>query len=279
MKTLISSLALLFIAIGCQPAKSPDIPAIIQQCKPSLVRVVVIQIGPDKKLSPHVVGTGFVVSPGMIATAYHVVKDLPKGHIFLVPADKETFDLQQSSAEVVAFASKHDIALLECPSLKNLPALPLHRSLEVKMGEEALVLGFPLSDSTLTATRGIVAGRSKMKLLETDPALTEMFKLDTSINLGNSGGPVIHVASGKVIGVIWAKAGSLSKHLQVFKKKKRAGARITLGGDDPIKLIKDTLTDMERNLQLGLGYAVSVDYLRTLLEQAELNYSKKDTKE
>ncbi len=279
MKVLISSLALLLTATGCQTAESPDMRAIIQQSRSSLVRVVVVAIGADKKRSARIVGTGFVVAPGRIATAYHVVKDLPRGSIFLVPADKETFDLQQSSAEVVASESKHDIALLDCPSLKNLPALPLHHSLEVNMGEEALVLGFPLSDPTLTATRGMVAGRSKMKLLETDPALTEMFKLDASINLGNSGGPVIHVASGKVIGVIRAKAGSLSKHLRVFKKKKQTGAKISIKGDDLIKLMQDILTDMERNLQLGLGYAVSVDYLRTLLEQAEQNSSKKDTKE
>ena len=275
MKLISIVVILSTVLVGCDASDDPDIPALIQKSKLSVVRVVVLKIGPDKKPTPLIVGTGFVVDTGLVATAAHVVKDLPEGTIFfLVPANQEQFDIKQNSAKVLACEPKHDIAIIECPTLKSLPSLMLYPKSEVKIGEDALILGFPLSDSTLTATRAMVAAKSKRQILDDDPNLTDMFKLDTSINMGNSGGPVIHVRSGKVIGIVSSKIGSISKNLQIFREKKPKG-RITIAGDDPIGLIKNTLTDMERNLQLGLGYGVSVDYLKTLLKQLEQKEKKK----
>ena len=198
LKGVFTMLLLLFS--GCQTSATADIPSLIESGKPSLVRVVVVESGQNRKPTPHVLGTGFIVAPGRVATAAHIVKDLPKGSIFLVPADQETFDFQQNSAEVVVLEIKHDLALLQCPALKDRPALQLHRAEDVKMGEDAIVLGFPLADPTLTVTRAMIAATSKKQLIEDNPALTDMFKLDATINMGNSGGPVIHVPSGKVIG-------------------------------------------------------------------------------
>ncbi len=261
-------LILALCCCSCEAAPPSDLPTLIEQSQRSVVRLVVVGIDATKKPVTRVVGSGFVVAPGKIATSAHILTKLPKGILlFLVPASQEQFDVKQNVAEVNTINTQHDLALLECPALIQLPSLTLGETKDVRLGEQALILGFPLSDPTLTATRGMVAAKSKKRLIENDPTVTEMLKLDASINVGNSGGPIIHIPSGKVIGIVSAKEGSLSKRLQAFRKKKSKAA-MSIGGDDPIKLIKETLNDMERNLQLGLGYGVNVEYLKTMLNRS-----------
>jgi len=266
MKRYAIPLILALLCCSCQTTPQSDLPSIIEQAQQSVVRLVVVAFDADKKPQSVVVGSGFVVGKGKIATAAHILTKLSKGAtLFAVPAPQEEFNLTKNVTIVYALDAKHDLALLSCAGLAKLPSLPLGKTDEVRLGEDALVLGFPLSDPSLTATRAMVAARSKKRILEQDTTLTDMIKLDASINAGNSGGPIIHVPSGKVIGVVSGKEGALSKHLQVFRKKK-SGVSMMIGEDDPIKLIKGTLTDMERNLQLGLGYGVSVKYLKAMLK-------------
>ena len=266
MRSAVVFLIIAFTTTACQSILSKDVPSLIRKSKHSLVRVVVLKINQNGEKKPHVLGTGFVVEPGVAATAAHVVKDLPEGSFFLVPADQENFIPNQNVARIAVLDLKHDLVLLESPALDNMPSMQLYSTQDVKIGEDVLILGFPLYDATLTATKGMLSATSKKKLLEKDSTITNMFKIDASINKGNSGGPIIHIASGKVIGVACLKEGALSKKLNIFKRK-TSRVRIILGGDDPIALLKETLTEMENNLQLGLGYGVNVSYLIDLLEK------------
>src|SRR6185436_19186901 len=88
---------------------------------------------------------------------------------------------------------------------------------------------------------------------------TRLLKLDASINKGNSGGPVVRISTGKVIGLASLKEGSLQERLQKLMREKPT-ASISIGGNDPIELIKFIVQDMETNLQLGLGYAVASEH-------------------
>ena len=133
MKLLSMILILSVIPVGCHASEAPDIPTLISKSQLSVVRIVVLKIEPNKKPMAIIVGTGFAVGPGLVATAAHVVKDLPEGAIFLVPADQEQLDIKRNSAKVLACEPKHDIAIVECPSLKSMPSLMLYKDSEVKI--------------------------------------------------------------------------------------------------------------------------------------------------
>jgi len=216
---------------------------------------------------PNIKGSGFLVAPGIAVTALHVVDDIPENSIFLVPADQDQLN-NKNLGTILAKDPDHDLVLLRCTFLTDRPFLKLGEPSKVKIGEESIVMGFPMGDRILTSSKAMIAATARMKLLKDSDVLTDMFKLDAAVNNGNSGGPVIHIASGNVIGVVSLKVGALSQKLQIFKKKKPRGARIEISDDDPIELLKETIKDMERNLQLGLGYGISVSHLKALLEKS-----------
>lgn len=253
------------ICAGCQNEDCTSVPSLIQKAESSVVRVMSVTLDQEKKPVPIIRGSGFFVAPGIAVTALHVVDDIPENRIFLVPADQDQLN-NKNLGTILAKDSDHDLVLIQCPFLKDRPCLNLGEPRKAKIGDESIVMGFPMGDPILTSSKAMIAAKARKKLLEGSDVLTDMFKLDAAINNGNSGGPVIHITSGNVIGIVSMKVGALSQKLQIFKKKKPR-ARIEISDDDPIELLQETLKDMERNLQLGLGYGISVSHLKALLEK------------
>jgi S1-C subfamily serine protease len=131
-------------------------------------------------------GTGFFVSgDGLIVTNHHVVEEgasiavrLRSGKTLL--------------ARIVAEHRDKDLALLRVAETGQ-PWLKLSRGKELKLGGEVIAIGTPQGLSW-SISRGIVSAvrdRSSARLIQTDAA----------INAGNSGGPLIDLGSGMVIGV------------------------------------------------------------------------------
>jgi len=261
------TISLFIIALmvnSCQSIPQNSVPLLIQANRQSIVKIVSIKTNESGQKKPIVIGTGFVVETGIAVTAAHVVKKYQNGSFYLLPEDQNELS-SQNIAHIVAIEYTHDLALITSQVIDNLPPMQIGTSNDFRIGEDALILGFPLNDPTLTASKGMLSAISEFALSDDDPkTTTRMIKIDASINKGNSGGPIIHIASGKVIGVVCLKAGTLSNKLKVFRAKKPK-ARIKLSGDDPIELLKHTITEMEYNLQLGLGYGVNTSYLIDLL--------------
>ena len=79
-------------------------------------------------------------------------------------------------------------------------------------------------------------------------------RIDASVNHGNSGGPLFNV-NGEQIGVVNAKHGSLSAFLTQVQAA-RPGAAIVVGGINPVEVLQRLIEEMQRNLNLGIGYAI-----------------------
>ena len=253
--TCISILALLSGA----GAIAADVPAIVAAISPSVVRILVV-LQKDGRNIPTVLGSGFVVGPdGLVATAAHVIEGIPPNAVIVVPADIQTFTPESAKAAIVAVDQKNDLAILKSDLSKTRRPLQLEATANVLVGEDALVFGFPLGNPVLTVAKGMVAAKTTRT-----PSETRLLKLDASINKGNSGGPVVRISTGKVIGLASLKEGSLQERLQKLMREKPT-ASISIGGNDPIELIKFIVQDMETNLQLGLGYAVASEHLSALL--------------
>jgi len=256
------SIVALLLGLFAKAAHSqvPNVPALVAAVSPSVVRILVV-IQKDGRSIPTVLGSGFVVGPdGLVATAAHVIEGMPPQAILVVPADIQTFTPESAKSTIVAVDQKNDLVLLRSDASKTRKPLQLEPTANVLVGEDALVFGFPLGNPVLTVGKGMVAAKTTRS-----PSDTQLLKLDASINKGNSGGPVVRISTGKVIGLASLKEGSLQERLQKLMREKPT-ASFSIGGNDPIELIKFIVQDMETNLQLGLGYAVASEHLRALLE-------------
>ncbi len=138
-------------------------------------------------------GAGFLVDRerGWVVTNAHVVGQSPSdvtvafaGGPFR-PVRKVYVDSFTDVAvlEVAAEDRDHPVASLDC-------------SREPNVGESIGAFGHPLG-LPFTGTRGIVSGK-------TDQGLNDMLQIDATVDHGNSGGPVMAIRDGRVVGIATA---------------------------------------------------------------------------
>ncbi len=207
-------------------------------------------------------GSGFVVvSDGYVATCSHVIhpQNMPHGAKLAVylPAKGEGF---QAS---IAYDNKDtDIAILKIECRDLLP-VELGGDADVDEGDDIAFYGYPLDINVPTAHKGIVS--AKGSYMRHDPesnANLELLQIDASVNRGNSGGPLFLPDNGKVVGVVSQK---LVASISGQPAKGMLGVTVLIGGRDygkEIDQLREEVTQALKLLQLGIGYAISVDYLK-----------------
>jgi S1-C subfamily serine protease len=223
-------------------------------------------------------GSGFM-SGGVLVTCAHVIdaaRALPLRVIFpnAVDGQSREWDVPGgiSASQIRGHSAEHyfDYAIIEPPA-GVVPGKSLEfADYEPQVGAEVCGLGFPFEQEELTITRGIVSA-------VTESGVARMLKLDMSVNPSNSGGPLIDVETGKVVGVIARKSTGLTEAfdqlMRDFDNNVEALAGrggILLAGIDPIEFFKLTQLQMKlvsqhmhRSAQVGIGWAVYVDPLRS----------------
>jgi len=132
------------------------------------------------------------------------------------------------------------------------PGVKMRDSSSVQIGQEAFVVGFPSNIDKITALSANIAGFEPTNGFD-------LIRIDCSVNHGNSGGPLFN-SSGELVGIINAKHGSLSNFLTQVEKAE-PGAMMSIGGIDPVKVIQQLITEMKKNLNLGIGYAIPVNII------------------
>jgi Do/DeqQ family serine protease len=151
------------------------------------------QVFRDQPPSDHLqegIGSGIVISPrGYVLTNNHVLADADTIAVLL--ADGREFD-----AEVVGRDPQTDIALLRIPA-DRLESATLTDSDQVEVGDIVFALGNTLGLGHAVTT-GIISARglTDVGIL----SLENFLQTDASMNLGNSGGPLVD-AWGRVIGI------------------------------------------------------------------------------
>jgi serine protease Do len=151
------------------------------------------------------IGTGFIVhKDGYVVTNEHVVRGVTNLRVRL-------YDGRELGACVLGADTPTDIALLRVEASGALPVLPLGDSDAVRVGDPVVAIGNPFGFNN-SVTAGIVSAkervvdRSTLGQASTAEAYSFFIQTDASINLGNSGGPLIDEV-GEVIGVnaaFWA---------------------------------------------------------------------------
>jgi S1-C subfamily serine protease len=184
------------------------------------------------------VGAAFCISPGKFLTCAHVIMPYDIGLYF----DDQAFmsvqiDLtvsregQTSPARLVTVDLKKDIALIEADFESNI--LELSNSRDHDPGEPVIVVGSPKGFEN-SVSEGIISGLSRV-VFSHDGAPKHIFT-DAKILPGNSGGPLVSLLDGKVIGMV----------------------EIIVGEDAPY----------------GLNAAIETEYLSTILQDSLITTKK-----
>lgn len=141
-------------------------------------------------------GSGFIFRPdGYIITNDHVVGGFEKVTVTL-------YDGREFPGTVIR-AWDSDLAVVKIDA-NDLPSLPFADSEKVRAGEFAVAVGAPFGLEN-TVTVGHVSATQRENQIP-DPATgrfrnySDLIQTDASINVGNSGGPLLNV-DGQVIGV------------------------------------------------------------------------------
>lgn len=145
-------------------------------------------------------GSGFIVDEsGIILTNKHVVADNDATYKAVI--GKEKYDI-----EILGKDPLSDIAILKLINPpKNLSAIKLGSSKNIKLGTAVVAIGNALGEFSNTVSTGIVSGLSRFLTAVTDfeghqERLRGLIQTDAAINPGNSGGPLINL-DGEAIGI------------------------------------------------------------------------------
>lgn len=152
----------------------------------------------NKTLNTSGVGTGFVLQgvtiPGeedrsmAVVTAYHVVDHAVR---ILVSVDEHSSEPVEAS--LLMYNHVLDLAVLKLPIAMPAGIVPMQAgdSDDIEPNNQVQALGFALGADILQFTVGYISGRTP-----------ENIQIDAAINGGNSGGPLINMDSGKVLGIV-----------------------------------------------------------------------------
>ncbi len=146
-------------------------------------------------------GTGFVYKinneVAYIITNDHVINSGNKAKVKFTNG-------KEIEAKIVGSDAISDIAVLSVESKDIIKVASIGSSKNSRLGDTVFAIGSPVSSEyNWTVTRGILSGKDRMVEASDKNSSSYAFNVlqtDTSINSGNSGGPLANV-SGEVIGI------------------------------------------------------------------------------
>ncbi|MDH5179936.1 MAG: DegQ family serine endoprotease [Gammaproteobacteria bacterium] len=174
-------------------------------------------------------GSGFVLDKdGHVLTNYHVVRDATEIIVRLQ-------DRRDLKAKVVGYDERSDIALLKIDA-KNLPAVKIGKSSEIKVGEWVMAIGSPYGfDHSVSV--GVVSALGRNLPSE---SYVPFIQTDVAINPGNSGGPLFNL-NGEVVGI----------NAQIYS---RTGGFMGLSFAIPIDVAMDVITQIKTKGRVIRGW-------------------------
>lgn len=166
------------------PTPTQDFATIYAHQRSGVVRIEVLGC------SDAGVGTGFLLSPTLVATVDHVVA----GSVVVSLNDQG----QLATGQVIGTDPVHDLALVRASE----PLIGYHfhfAATDPRVGDLVGAIGFPIG-GPITLTQGGVSGLHRTITVD-GQRRTGMVETDAAVNPGNSGGPLLD-NTGAVIGLV-----------------------------------------------------------------------------
>lgn len=225
-------------------------------------------------------GSGFI-SKGHLITNNHVFQGPTNSTVHLSYQPNQDFSSRktiemayaefQGSLVSGSDVNSYDFAILDLDALrrKNLHEFELGVEVGTDVGKPILLLGYPLEHKNLTCHFGMISSLYVS-------GMTNVIQIDASVNQSNSGGPLIDVDSGKVIGIVTRKGTGLTRLFdqllgvldQNVKFLSASQAVVHIGGINLIEAltagqnqIKILAKEIQRSANVGIGYAFSINHV------------------
>ena len=154
-----------------------------------------------KEPDRHAAGSGVIISDdGYIVTNNHVVGEADEIEVKLN-------DNREFKGRIIGCDATTDLALIKIDA-KNLPAITIGNSDDLKLGQWVLAVGNPFN-LTSTVTAGIVSAKARSLGAN---GIESFIQTDAAINSGNSGGALVN-EKGELVGInamLYSQTGSYS---------------------------------------------------------------------
>ena len=214
-------------------------------------------------------GTGFLHKSGNILTANHVVHNC--GKLLLILPNSTRVD-----ATILASDLDHDLAVLKPATPIAASPLQISTNNDFKVGAQVSTWGFPAGYFGLSPmlSVGYLAGIDAAQL--PGGKIVRQWVVNAAFNGGNSGGPLIHIETGSVFGVVSSKLAPISPEaasiLQALEQN--VGTGVIYSGKSPdgkdIKategqLVGKVLNELRQQVQLVIGKAVLIEDIKAFL--------------
>ena len=219
------------------------------------------------------VGTGFLHKSGNLITADHVVRGCTNLQMV-------TSNATLAPVTIIATDQDHDLALVK-PNLPiNAQPLEISQTNDIKIGTQVSTWGFPGGYNGLLPmlSVGYLAGIDAYQI--SPGKIIRKWVVNAAFNGGNSGGPLIHIETGAVFGVVSSKLAPISQEtaniLTTLKNQKSGfaynatmpdGTQVTFTEG---QLIGKVLNEL-RQVQLVIGQAVLREDLITFLKANKID--------
>lgn len=208
-----------------------------------------------------IIGSGFIVnSKGYIITCEHVVRDNSRIAVLL--------DGQPVEADLIHFSTERDFAILKIER-EGLNFLELGDFDDIEEGDDVFFCGYPFGLLRFTTHRGMISHKGELDFRE-KMIPSYAFQIDGIINKGFSGGPLFSMDKSNVIGVLESTYGDIGEYLRAIAEGKIKCRGIGLGQIDFGLFTTQVVNAVERHIQMGMGYAVSINYAKEKLEELDV---------
>jgi len=224
-------------------------------------------------------GSGFL-SSGYLITNSHVIRggefdavEITFGDQDLNPITPIRYSPETLYSSIVSesIEEEYDYAILkiEEPELEGRIQCPITHFKYDTVGEQVLFFGFPFGSQHLTSHVGYISADYWEDKIH-------IFQIDGSINRGNSGGPLVRIASGSAIGIITRTQTGLEKDfdelVEAIKNNIRALEQskgiMKVGGVDlaeanqvTMRILAKLSRNLKRSANVGIGYAFSTEHI------------------
>lgn len=241
--------------------------------------------------------TGFKVNDQYVITDDNILKisKAVKVKIVFVNPDGYTenksveISMEELKRRIIKGIDKKKTAFtainIDFKEFKNIPSLKISNDNNNDIGHNIAVLGYQLDHDNLSIKTGIISS-----VFVHDDGL-KYLQVESNINQGNSGSPLINAETGEVIGIIGQNLASITQSHRRMKQiinnnltiLKKSQGIFNIEEIDPIQVlianqnqIKYITNEIYKNATMSIGYALNISYVHDLFEEfidAEISQS------
>jgi len=219
-------------------------------------------------------GTGFLHKSGKIITAHHVVDGCSDPILILANGTQVVAKTIDSNAD-------KDLAIINPSTPINAPTLPISTRSEFAIRTQVSTWGFPggYFGTIPLLSIGYLSGVDAVRMPSGN--IVRRTVVNAAFNGGNSGGPLLHIETGEIIGVVSSKLAPISdltkQILQALENQRSGftynatkpdGSSVTFSEGQIVGMV---LKELRNQVQLVIGMSVPAEDLRAYLSGQNLD--------